>query len=71
LKMAGSTVNRATYTYCQETKLVRIVLEHVNKAEYGDCIKRVLEIVKVRKMVAKAVAGGNSDDDGGVPVSEI
>jgi hypothetical protein len=30
LKMAESTVNRATYTYCQETKLVRIVLQHVN-----------------------------------------
>jgi hypothetical protein len=57
-----------TNTYCQETKLVRIVLEHVNKAEYGDCIKRILEVVKVRKMVATAVAGGSSDDDnGGIP----
>ena len=33
LKMAGSTAKRKTYTYCQETKLVRIVLEHVNKSE--------------------------------------
>jgi hypothetical protein len=67
MRMAGSTEKRRTYTYCQETKLVRIVLEHVNKAEYGDCVKRVLEIVKVRKMVAKAMSGDSSDDDGGVP----
>jgi hypothetical protein len=31
LKMAGSEELRKTYVYCQETKLVRIVLEHVNK----------------------------------------
>jgi hypothetical protein len=32
-RMAGNAEKRRTYTYCQETKLVRIVLEHVNKNE--------------------------------------
>ena len=67
MRMAGSAEKRKTYTYCQETKLVRIVLEHVNKSEYGDCIKRVLEAVKFKKMVAKAVSGESSDDESGVP----
>jgi hypothetical protein len=30
-RMAGSAERRRTYTYCQESKLVRIVMEHVNK----------------------------------------
>ena len=55
--MAGSVEQRRTYIYCQETKLVRIVLEHVNKEEYGECIKRTLDTVKVRKMVMSAVNG--------------
>jgi hypothetical protein len=44
-KMAGSEEKRRTYTYCQETKLVRIVLEHFNKAEYGEYVKRILDAV--------------------------
>ena len=55
--MAGSTELRKTYVYCQESKLVRIVLEHVNKNEYGDCVKRVLELVKVQKLVKKTMDG--------------
>ena len=30
MRMAGSAEQRRTYVYCQENKLVRIVLEHVN-----------------------------------------
>jgi hypothetical protein len=33
---------RATYTFCQETKLVKIVLEHVGP-EYKYCVQRVLD----------------------------
>jgi hypothetical protein len=64
LRMAGSSEKRRTYTYCQETKLVRIVLEHVNKQEYGDCIHRVLEKVKTRKMIQGMIDGVDSDGDG-------
>jgi hypothetical protein len=67
MKMAGSAVNRTTYIYCQETKLVRIVLEHVNKDEYGDVIKRVLEIVKFKRIIAKVANGESSDDEFGIP----
>ena len=67
LRMAGSDEKRKTYTYCQENKLVRIVLEHVNQQEYGECIKRVLEIVKVKKLISKSIVnartGNNSSDD--------
>ena len=66
-RMAGSDEKRKTYIYCQEVKLVRIVLEHVNKAEYGACVKRVLEIVKVKRMVTNAISGLNNDDEGGIP----
>ena len=62
--MAGSVEQRRTYIYCQETKLVRIVLEHVNKEEYGECIKRTLDTVKVRKMVMSAVNGEGLDNEG-------
>ena len=63
LRMAGTREKRMTYTYCQETKLVRIVLEHVNKNEYGDCIKRVLDLVKVRKMVERSIGGEGLDGE--------
>ena len=67
MRMAGSDEKRKTYTYCQENKLVRIVLEHVNQQEYGECIKRVLEIVKVRRLISKSIvnaqAGNNGNDD--------
>ena len=57
LKMAGSDELRRTYIYCQESKLVRIVLEHVNKNEYGDCVKRVLELVKMQRLVRRTMDG--------------
>jgi hypothetical protein len=37
LRMAGSEEQRRNYTYCQETKLVRIVLDHYNRKKYSDC----------------------------------
>jgi hypothetical protein len=43
---------------------VRSVLEHVNKTEYGDCIKRVLDNVKVRKLVESAIDGEDIDNEG-------
>jgi hypothetical protein len=67
LKMAGSTVNRATYTYCQETKLVRIVLDHVNQDEYGEVVRRVLERVKLKRIMTKVAKGESSDDEFGIP----
>jgi hypothetical protein len=67
LKMTGSTVNRATHIYCQETKLVRIVLEHGNKDEYGEVVRRVLERVKLKRIMAKVANGESSDDEFGVP----
>ena len=64
MRMAGSAEKRRTYTYCQETKLVRIVLEHVNKVEYGECVNRILEKVKTRKMIQGMIDGIDSDGDG-------
>jgi hypothetical protein len=61
--MAGTAEKRRTYTYCQESKLVRIVMEHVNKQEYGECIKRVLEKVKVKKLVQNMMDGNDEDDN--------
>ena len=43
---------RNTYIYCQESKLVRIVLEHIGQDhDYKDCVSRVLDLVKVKKMI--------------------
>ena len=43
---------RNSYIYCQESKLVRIVLEHVGQdPDYKDCVSRVLDLVKVKKMI--------------------
>ncbi len=41
---------RTNYVFCQETKLVRIVLEHVNE-DYKSCIDRLLDYVKVKKLL--------------------
>ena len=62
-RMAGTAEKRRTYLYCQEPKLVRIVLEHVNKQDYGECLKRVLEKVKVSKLVKNLMDGGDPDDE--------
>jgi hypothetical protein len=58
---------RRTYTYCQETKLVRIVLEHANKKEYGECVRRVLEKVKVKKLMQNMIDGVDVDDEEDLP----
>ena len=43
---------RATYPYCKETKLVRIVLDHIrSNDDYKNCIARLLDLVKIRKMI--------------------
>jgi hypothetical protein len=44
---------RKSYIFCQESKLVRIVLEHINE-DYKACINRLLDYVKVQKLVEKA-----------------
>ncbi len=62
-RMAGSAEKRRTYIYCQETKLVRIVLEHVNKQEYGETVRRVLDKVKVKKLMQRMFRDGDVDDD--------
>ena len=41
---------RKSYVFCQETKLVRIVLEHIND-DYKVCVDRLLDYVKVRQLV--------------------
>ena len=43
---------RKKYVFCQEPKLVRIVLEHVNE-DYRTCVDRLLDYVKVQKLVSK------------------
>ena len=55
LKMCSPS-RQATYTYCQENKLVRIVLDHINP-EYNDCVKRMVDLVKINKMIT-AVRNG-------------
>ncbi len=44
---------RKSYIFFQESKLVRIVLEHINE-DYKACINRLLDYVKVQKLVEKA-----------------
>ena len=49
---------RESYTFCQETKLVRIVLDNIGP-EYKHCVTRILDLVKVTKMMTNV--GGNMD----------
>ena len=51
---------RATYTYSQETKLVRIVIDHVGP-EYKFCIQRILDLVKVQRLIQSAQGTGIID----------
>ena len=51
---------RATYTYAQETKLVRIVIDHIGP-DYKNCIQRVLDMVKVQKMIQSSQGDGILD----------
>jgi hypothetical protein len=51
---------RATYTYAQETKLVRIVIDHIGP-DYKHCIQRVLDMVKVQKLIQSSQEAGILD----------
>ena len=51
---------RKEYTFCKETKLVRIVLDTIND-EYSACITRLLEYVKVRKLVMLGNKAGETE----------
>ena len=55
LKMCSPS-RQSSYSYCQETKLVRVVLDHINP-EYDDCIARLLDFVKVNKMLVSVSSG--------------
>jgi hypothetical protein len=45
---------RKQYVFCQETKLVRIVMEHIND-DYKPCVERLLDYVKVSKLVKASI----------------
>jgi hypothetical protein len=52
-------MKRKSYIYCQESKLVRIVLEHIGQdPDYKDCVSRVLDLVKVKKMIENSTKKG-------------
>ena len=53
---------RATYLYCQESKLVRIVLDKIN-SDYDDCISRLLDYVRMTKMIQSSSSGGPMEID--------
>jgi hypothetical protein len=55
LKMCSPS-RQSIYSNCQETKLVRVVLDHINP-EYDDCIARLLDLVKVNKMLVSVSSG--------------
>ena len=60
---------RKTYVFCWESKLVRIVLDHVN-SDYKGCVARLLDKVQLQKQIKKvqedsrAAADGGSEDGG-------
>jgi hypothetical protein len=56
LKMCAPS-RQSTYPYCQETKLVRVVLDHINP-EYDDCVSRLLDLVKINKIMVSVCQGG-------------
>ncbi len=49
--------------FCQETKLVRIVLDNIGP-EYKHCVTRIVDLVKVTKMMTNA---GGIVDYGNIP----
>jgi hypothetical protein len=67
---------RNKYVFCQESKLVRIVLEHVND-DYKACIDRLMDYVKVEKLVEKATlkksskSSSSSSAIGSAPISQL
>ena len=57
---------RAEYPYCQEAKLVRIVLQHVDyNDDYKECVARLLTSISLKKEIN---AEWNDADAGGVDV---
>ena len=67
---------RNKYIFCQESKLVRIVLEHANE-DYKACIDRLLDYTKVEKLVEKATlmksmsSSSSSSAIGSGPISQL
>jgi len=67
---------RATYAFCWESKLVRIVLDHVN-SDYKGCVARLLDKVQMQKQIKqvhKQVSAQNRADgstDGSDDVSVV
>ncbi len=59
MRMCDAT-KRATYTYAQESKLVRIVIDNVG-SDYKNCIQRILDLVKVTKLIQSSQGAGNLD----------
>jgi len=59
---------RKKYVFCQETKLVRIVLEHIND-DYKTCVDRLLDYVKVKKLVDASSKGKASSSFTDLPNS--
>jgi hypothetical protein len=59
MRMCDAT-KRATYTYAQESKLVRIVIDNIGP-EYKNCVQRILDLVKVTKLIQSSQGAGNLD----------
>ena len=59
---------RKKYVFCQEAKLVRIVLEHIND-DYKTCVDRLLDYVKVKKLVDASSKGKASSSVTDLPNS--
>ncbi len=54
---------RGTYLYCKESKLVQIVLDHIeSNADYKECVSRILDHVRIKRLV-DAATDGNGDID--------
>ena len=43
------------------------MLDHINQDEYGEVVRRVLERVKLKRIMTKVANGESSDDELGVP----
>ena len=65
---------RPSYPYCQEPKLIRIVLEHVDyNPDYKECVARMLNSVSLRKEIANDIfaAGSNDSETGDLKIRAI
>jgi hypothetical protein len=61
---------RATYTFCSTAKLVRIVLEHIND-DYKACVERLLDYVKVQKLIDQAKNAKSTSSPGVSKLSSL